>query len=261
MKWYIAAYSLMTIALAQTIEVDQSHTPIIQKFTRHLSQNFSKLTKQEFDILEQINKNLSTFSLKNTNDILEDSIYTKILENTVFGNESSRVSSIFIKKVEEKLKSNKLSYSSFSKQIIESIIADYKPFFEEGFINRYESYNRNNKNEVIKYKKIRMLTKYTSTTLTQFLASTAQDFNKKITKLCLETLKLINTKSYFLKNHSFYSLEIKQKQVFIFKKPKKEDKKIIQEKKDTLLDAIKSIDKNESEKMSEKIDQIIPKNE
>ena len=134
------------------------------------------------------------------------------------------------------------------------IIDDYRPYFEAGFLNRYQSFSRNNAKEVKKYRELLAKLKLTSHWLHLYLNKSAVEFNKMVSDIIFESFELSKDTAYYYAN--FTKQDETKTLVFSINLKKKE--KAFPKKEDNLKDAVKDIEDNVLEKASEEIDSLIP---
>ncbi len=108
---------------------------------QHLKQ--SKLTQEELERLilssELINKELANTPGPNIMFLFKSEIYKGILNNQYMKQNSLlQASTSILESTKHKLEKNKVSYTDFSKWIIQSIINDFNPFLEKNFINQLD---------------------------------------------------------------------------------------------------------------------------
>lgn len=212
----------------------------------HLNQH-----KYRFDLLEKINKQLSSISTQERKAIIENSIKEKVLNNDIIPQKQMNITTAFIRQVESKLKKDRSIYSKFVLKIISDLVLDYKFYFKGAFLNRYQSYSRNNPEEVKMYRDLSSIIKISSNILHQFMKISAKNFNKKISKTIKQGLKLAAEKSQFF--YFFTEADSSNESFLIItkKKTKKQDVK-----QNTLKDAVKDLDSNLMESASEEVDKL-----
>ena len=204
--------------------------------------------------IDSVNSELLSISPDLQAEILENSLLNKILNNSITRKKALNVSTNLIKKVESKLKDQPDIYTDLSKRIISMIIDDYKPYYEAGFLNRYQSFSRNNSSEVKKYRELLAKLKLTSHWLHLYLNKSAVEFNKMVTDIIFESFELSKDTAYYYAN--FTSQDETKTLVFNINIEKKVEAPV--KKEDNLKDAVKDIDDNVLEKASEEIDSLIP---
>jgi len=252
---------LLTIFYS-SIVLSQSISPINQKLqnlsllaVEHLNELTNESNNNEIKAnIDSLNSDLLNISPDLQSKILENSLFNKILSNSVTQKKALNVSTNLIKKIEQKLKDQPDIYTDLSKKIISMIIDDYRPYFEAGFLNRYQSFSRNNAKEVKKYRELLAKLKLTSHWLHLYLNKSAVEFNKMVSDIIFESFELSKDTAYYYAN--FTKQDETKTLVFSINLKKKE--KAFPKKEDNLKDAVKDIEDNVLEKASEEIDSLIP---
>lgn len=202
--------------------------------------------------VQKLNLNFKMIDQLSRSEIFEIAITNKLLLNSQLDNEIKTLTTSLIKQTQEKLKTNETILTNFSKELMNRVIDDYLEYFEEGFINRYQSFSRNNPQEVKKYRQLKSKLKLTSSWIHRFLDLNAKDFNTLCTLVIMEAIDLSIDESYYLGQFTRQSpsnietFELVSK--IIVKDPPKSP--------ETLKSAVDKVDDNILESASEEIDSL-----
>lgn len=188
--------------LTQYMVVSEQLPTEFNLMIEHLKQ--SKLTQDDLERLisasELINKELATTPEPNIMFLFKSEIYKGILNNQYMKQNSLlQASTSILESTKHKLEKNKVSYTNFSKWIIQSIIKDFDPFLEKNFINQYQNIKRSNSAGMLLAKRLQKVMKYLAPWLNAIDKHVPEDFNKLCTKIIIDTIERISKKTYYFK--------------------------------------------------------------
>lgn len=225
--------------------------PLSKRAIKHL--NEINLKDEELkETFKKLNDNFKKLDNSSKGDLLEIAITNKLLLNSQVKTGITNLTTSIIKKAQEKLKDNSDILTDFSKEVISKIIDDYLPYFEGGFLNRYESFSRNNQKELNKYLSLKSKLKFTSKWIHIFLNSSGEDFNQLCSNVIKEAFELSIDESYYI--GSFTKIEPSNTSSFSLTQIQKDPPKKSSEQ--TLKSAVKGIDEDLLEAASEEIDKL-----
>ncbi len=251
MKFLILILIPFTL-FAQMIKVESIELGQLSKSAiAHLNE-ISQKDLELKDIFSKLNLNYKKISNESKGNILEAAITNKLLLNSQIKTGITNITTTTIKKTQEKLKDNSDILTTFSKEIMNRIIDDYLPYFEGGFLNRYESFSRTNEVELKKYLSLKSKLKFTSTWIHTFINSSAEDFNILCSEIIKEALKLSIDESYYF--GTFTKTNASNQISFLLTQEVKEVKP--SPSSQTLKSAINGIEDNILEGASTEIDKL-----
>lgn len=231
--------------------IDIDLKPISKLAVSHLNEiplNTEDLKNQ----IERLNKNFKLVDQATRSEILEIAITNKLLLNSHIKSGVKNLTTSLIKQAQEKLKKNSTILTSFSKEVMNKIIDDYLEYFQEGFLNRYQSFSRNDPKEVRKYRQLKSKLKLTSSWIHSFIDLNAKEFNTLCSKIIIEALELSVDESYYLGQFT--------KQISVdsasFELVIKKTDTTVPVKNETLKGAVETIDSDLLESASQEIDSI-----
>lgn len=209
-------FALLSMLLVCSINAQEEEKHPLDKYTvvsdqlptefnlmiEHLKK--SKLTQAELERIiaasELINKELATTPGPNIMFLFKSEIYKGILNNQYMKQNSLlQASTSILESTKHKLEKNKVSYTNFSKWIIQSIIKDFDPFLEKNFINQYQNIKRSNSAGMLLAKRLQKIMKYLAPWLNAIDKHVPEDFNKLCTKIIIDTIERISKKTYYFK--------------------------------------------------------------
>lgn len=248
--YLLAIFSFCT--LCQNFEAESIDLQPLSKLALSHVNEVQHNTKSIKDKIEKLNISFKTINTKAQSQILETSLINKILLNSQIESVVKNLTTSLIKQVQVKLKKNTTILTGFSKEIMNKILDDYLEYFEEGFLNRYEGFSRNNSKEVKKYRELKSKLKFTSSWVHAFIDLNVKEFNQLCSKIIAEAIELSIDEAYYLGQ---FTLQ-KTSKVAAFKVLESQKNQKQTPKKQTLKGAIKGLEEDILENASGAIDSL-----
>lgn len=241
------------------INFNTNKVPIeFQYLVEHLDMNVKDLNNI-IENIKIINSDLSALPKETTLFLLKFEVYKEVLNfnqqkdsNTIFLN------TVYLDKVESKLKTNKAAYSRFGQWLIKSIVADYQPFREDEFINNLEAASKGSSTARKRYREFKQVHKFNNFWLDRFEKLSTIKFNSLISELSKRTIVNLATKSYLFSKQYKNLGTLKSENLFILPVTIKEtsEEEVKPEKKENKSTAKELMEKISPEDLSSVSDEI-----
>lgn len=248
----ILSLILSVSSFAQTLSPQGIDLKPISKLAINHLNEIPINTKNLSAKIKKLNDSFKLVDQSTRSEILEIAITNKLLLNSQIESGIKNLTTSLIKQAQDKLKTNSTILTNFSKEVISMILDDYLEYFQEGFLNRYQSFSRNDPKEVRKFRQLKSKLKLTSSWVHSFIDLNAKDFNILCSKVIIEAIDLSIDESYYLGKFTKQKPTDTAAFEFIIKKSDPQPPK----KVETLKGAVDTIDNDILESASEQIDTL-----
>jgi hypothetical protein len=189
----------------------------LKMLTNHLAQH-AKRYEEITNIIgycNLINEDLKTSSKENIMFMLKSEVYRGILSNQYLKKENRlQISSTFLSILEQKIKKNKAVYSNFAQWLSDALMSDLANFRQDNFIDKYQSLARTDFKEQQKAKKLKKILTYISPWLEALDKHTPEEFNQLCTKVGIDVLRNIASRTYYFGVFANQYQQQKEKMIF-----------------------------------------------
>jgi hypothetical protein len=169
------------------ISTNEQDTPYLIKVMLEHLQTVNTPTEESIQLLNDMNRiNLNFQNMNKLNKLfLVTSESQKAILNFKHSGsaKSNTIMSTELSMVQQKLKSNDLIYSNFSKYIINESTRDFDQFQEKEFLDNYQNNSSKDSKKLLKIAQLKRRIKYSGPWINAILTSHAKSFNEELSLL------------------------------------------------------------------------------